>query len=260
MLKDMTGDDNYEPELACGLLQQQEHDAFKAPTTFAGPSKDRPVKMQQQGHSSVALHMAEQATHAVLATRDLHISPSRARIDHLYNELATVFDQVELLAMTMLPLEYAQASRLACLIFLILLPFSAVESLHWGAIPIAMLANIVFLSIDESASDMEAPFGMDETDVDLESAVRATDIQSAAMLGAMYGTLVPHFDLYRPANEPEGAALNRSLCAASLVSFPAAAPSLPGSPLSFSSAPCAAGLCTSWSEVRPRTAQNCGWE
>ena len=166
-------------------------------------------------------------THAVLATRDLHISPSRARIDHLYNELATVFDQVELLAMTMLPLEYAQASRLACLIFLILLPFSAVESLHWGAIPIAMLANIVFLSIDESASDMEAPFGMDETDVDLESAVRATDIQSAAVLGAMYGTLVPHFDLYRPANEPEGAALNRSLCAASLVSFPAAAPSLP---------------------------------
>ena len=229
MLKDMTGDDNYEPELACGLLQQQEHDAFKAPTTFAiaGPSKGRPVKMQQQGHSSVALHMAEQATHAVLATRDLHISPSRARIDHLYNELATVFDQVELLAMTMLPLEYAQASRLACLVFLILLPFSAVESLHWGAIPIAMLANIVFLSIDESASDMEAPFGMDETDVDLESAVRATDIQSAAMLGAMYGTLVPHFDLYRPANEPEGAALNRSLCAASLVSFPAAAPSLP---------------------------------
>jgi len=223
MLKDMHGESGYVKELECGLVRPAEVKAFNSPSTFAlrggggkggagggkraGPG--RPERMPQSVHAAFAFHLAEQATHEAFAACKLHTSPSRARLEYLFNELATVFDQVELLAMTMLPLEYAQASRLACLVFLALLPFSAVHALQWFVIPIAMLANIVFLCIDESASDMEAPFGMDETDVDLEGAVRATDIQSAAVLGAVYGKPVAHFDLYRPAEQASEGSLER---------------------------------------------------
>jgi len=133
-------------------------------------------------------------------------TPARMRTDMDIDKLVQARDEIELLTTTQLPLEYAQASHHTMLAFLFLLPFSLVETLGWAMLPVAFFTNLICLCIDESASDMEAPFGLDDTDVDFDGTLHDTDIQSASIIGVAWGHVEPHFNLF-PMTEQRGGLL-----------------------------------------------------
>ena len=56
--------------------------------------------------------------------------------------------------MTILPLPYAQLTRVVALFYLLLLPLTVTTVLHWGTIPFLFLINCVYFTADECASQV----------------------------------------------------------------------------------------------------------
>merc|ERR1719460_2780603 len=105
--------------------------------------------------------------------------PYHTSIDAAMLKMNAVFDDVENLARTQIPLPYAQIARFVCLLFLVLLPFALVSKLKWFVIPTSFLSSIVYFTIDDCAAEMETPFGEDENDVDFDKLTRRIDKHTA---------------------------------------------------------------------------------
>lgn len=56
-----------------------------------------------------------------------------------------------------------------------LLPFAAHQTLEWKVVPLALVSNIIYFTVDLCASEMEAPFGDDDMDVDMPKMIRRMD-------------------------------------------------------------------------------------
>ena len=118
--------------------------------------------------------------------------------------MASAFDEMLTLSQTLLPIQYAQVSRFVALVFLLLLPFAMIEDLGYVTLPICFIANTVYLTVDSCASEMENPFGNDETDIDMRKLVRQTDKHTASIMGLWMGRPCPNYDI-----NPEDAKLVR---------------------------------------------------
>ena len=95
--------------------------------------------------------------------------------------MSEILERVEFLALTVLPITYAQLARLTTVIFLTgalviptggvlphpismccpcplslaAVPVAASAALDWGTIALSFIANIIYFSIDEVAAQME---------------------------------------------------------------------------------------------------------
>ena len=124
--------------------------------------------------------------------------PHAAGVDAAVDHLSSVFERIELIGLTIVPLPYAQLARWICLAFLVGIPLNtmsiawakalkfesmgpgsgeALDDEGWGEVRIhatvltlllSLVANVLYFSIDEVATQLEAPFGRDENDVDVE--------------------------------------------------------------------------------------------
>ena len=56
-----------------------------------------------------------------------------------------------------------------------LLPFAAHQTLEWKVLPLAFVSNVIYFTVDLCASEMEAPFGDDDMDVDMPKMIRRMD-------------------------------------------------------------------------------------
>jgi hypothetical protein len=73
---------------------------------------------------------------------------------------------------------------------------SQVAEIQYFVIPFSLTANVVFFLVDECSSQMEAPFGDDESDIDLPKLLRRIDKHTASTLALWTGSPVKHFNLY----------------------------------------------------------------
>ena len=71
-------------------------------------------------------------------------------------------------------------------------------------IPVCFTSNLIYLTVSLCASEMEAPFGTDENDVDVSKLVRRLDKHTAAIMALWLGKPTPNFDL-----NPESQAARR---------------------------------------------------
>ena len=117
-------------------------------------------------------------------------------VDSELNALAAAFEKVEVLGVTEIPLPYAQLQRIVIIIYLATVPFAVVIELGWMALLLSFLANAVYFTADECASEMAAPFGEDANDVDIEKHIRRLDKHTASTLSVHIGLPVENFDLY----------------------------------------------------------------
>jgi len=117
-------------------------------------------------------------------------------IENEIKKMARVCEEVEHLNMTILPLPYAQLTRLVTFLLLIILPYASVGDVDFLCIPLSFIANLVFFTVDECSSQMETPFGDDTSDIDLPKLLRRIDKHSAATLAMWLGAPVQHFNLY----------------------------------------------------------------
>ena len=65
-------------------------------------------------------------------------------------------------------------------------------TLVWGTIPLAFAVNMIYFTVDHCSSEMEAPFGDDQMDVDLAKIVRRIEKFTAAILSLYVRCLTPH--------------------------------------------------------------------
>ena len=57
--------------------------------------------------------------------------------------------------MTILPLPYAQLTRLVTIMMLIIIPWATVGDVGALCMPLSLMANIIFFTVDECSSEME---------------------------------------------------------------------------------------------------------
>ena len=69
---------------------------------------------------------------------------------------------------TPLPPGYVGVLRILMILFLTVLPFSLVESLRWGVVPIHMVLSYVILEVEETAVQIEQPFGFEYNDLPID--------------------------------------------------------------------------------------------
>ena len=69
--------------------------------------------------------------------------------------LADILEESEHLAISLLPLPYAQVTRGLALVFLLVLPVASLSSLGWFTIPLCFVVNLMYFLIDECSGQME---------------------------------------------------------------------------------------------------------
>lgn len=127
-------------------------------------------------------------------------------IDSAVRDMSEIFEEVEHLGATVMPLPYAQIVRLVVLIFILAVPWALARELDVYVLPVGFITAVVFFTIDECASEMETPFGDDINDVDLDKILRRIDKHTSAQMGSHFGTLDENYDIY-----PETASANKQV-------------------------------------------------
>ena len=92
--------------------------------------------------------------------------------------MSYILEDSEHLATSLLPLPYAQLTRLLALVFLLVMPLAYVQNLGLLVIPLSFTANVVYFLIDECSGQMEQPFGNDVNDVAIEKTLRCQSHRS----------------------------------------------------------------------------------
>ena len=83
-------------------------------------------------------------------------------------EMLCALTGCERILKTPLPPGYVGVLRILLLLFLSLLPFSLAESLRWGVIPVCCVASYILLEVEETAVQIEQPFGFEYNDLPLD--------------------------------------------------------------------------------------------
>ena len=160
-------------------------DARLSAATAAAPRKPKKDRYPSKNRAAFAFQQAQ------LINSQLH-RRSHYTVPHTYMaveagicHVASIYEEVEHFGGSVLPLPYAQLTRLIALLFLCLVPISTVHGLGWGVIPLCFFANLVYFLVDDVASQMEVPFGHDANDVDLEKMIRRIDKPTAAQMSLL---------------------------------------------------------------------------
>ena len=139
-------DTSIEECLQCGLLTASDKKRLdkKTKVTIADgntgdgkkdsyPSRSRPTYAFQE---------ASLINHELFKAKHYTCPHTFWGIEQAIENMSNVFEATEHLATSLLPLPYAQLTRLLMLIFLCMLPVAYVSSLGWVMLPLSLLANL----------------------------------------------------------------------------------------------------------------------
>mmetsp|Transcript_90880 Transcript_90880/g.272937 ORF Transcript_90880/g.272937 Transcript_90880/m.272937 type:complete len:573 (-) Transcript_90880:189-1907(-) len=208
MKKHVRVENDFQMELSCGLITAEEHEALSAVATVAShPGGDgKKDKYPSRNRPSFAMYYVSKRVAALYRAGKLMSAPHAVNIDGILDHLAQILEHIEFIGLTIVPLPYAQLTRWIALVFLMLIPFKvgagayeysddAVSADVLCAV-VSFASNMIYFAIDEVATQLEAPFGRKENDVDFEKMLRRIDKHTAAQLSLRLGRAVPNFDLF----------------------------------------------------------------
>jgi len=133
--KHVRGNDNFDDELKTGLLKPEELQQLtvdKLTICITNGKKDR---FPSRNRPAFAYFKCHRATTAMARRKAFLAPPYHTSCDAALVKMNAVFDDVENLARTQIPLPYAQVGRFVCLIFLVVLPFTLASKLKWFSPP-----------------------------------------------------------------------------------------------------------------------------
>ncbi|ORX35212.1 Bestrophin, RFP-TM, chloride channel-domain-containing protein [Kockovaella imperatae] len=84
------------------------------------------------------------------------------------NELQKAISDLDKIATTPLPSAYRSQLRLTVWAYLFFLPVQLYQYLHWVTIPAVAIASVIYLGFLEIGSQIEMPFGYEQSDLDLD--------------------------------------------------------------------------------------------
>ena len=215
-------ENDFHMELACGLLTKAEHTELTCTmATIANqpggngkanpfPSRNRPAWAFTKIQEEIA---------DLFRAGSILSPPHCNGTEQIVEQMSDNMEQVELIALTVVPLPYTQLTRWVGLMFLLLLPFDLAsgcgvlteelrhENVHaaraviicfTGAV--SLIANMIYFGIDQVSTELEEPFGVDANDIDIEDMIRRIDKHLAAQLSLRFKRPVSNFDLYSKAH------------------------------------------------------------
>lgn len=190
-----TGPTALDREFEQGLISEKEFAMINMKTTVS-MDDDKQDRFPSKNRPALIFFLLQRKVHELFDAHKTAMTPIRGALDADLRRLSATFEEVEFLNMTVLPLAYAQLTRLVCLAFLAILPFSAHVSLRGGVVLLSIASNVIYFTVDYCASEMEAPFGDDEMDVDLRKMLRRIDKHTASLLAMYTAEPVVNFNLY----------------------------------------------------------------
>ena len=150
--KKTRGVKDYNDLLELGLLKPEEARVFKMTATVSGRKKD---KFPTRNQPALVFQWLEREIQALFVKHKLQSTPIRAVMSTITHELGDVSKEVEYLEETILPLAYAQLTRLCVIAFLLLILFSATVVVKWFILPLSFVGNVIYFTVDYCASEME---------------------------------------------------------------------------------------------------------
>ena len=172
----------------CGLLKEAERKLLmKSVATIAdGLTGDgKKDRFPSQNRLAFAFQEAHKVNSRLQRTGLAYNIPHTfIAVENSITQCSDLYEQFEHLQNTPIPLPYAQLVRLIALIFLLSLPVAMVAKLSWLVLPLSLTANLVYFLTDVCAAEMEAPFGRDPNDVQVEKMVRRIDKHTASQVTA----------------------------------------------------------------------------
>lgn len=84
------------------------------------------------------------------------------------NGLIDIQGKCERIKSTPIPMAYGFLLKFFINIYVIILPFSLIEDIGWGCVPLVMLLYYILMSIVVTAEEIEEPFGTDLNDLKLD--------------------------------------------------------------------------------------------
>jgi len=177
-----------------GLITQAEADLFKAQATI-NPSDGKAGSFPPRFRPALAFLLLQNELAAML--KNGHINDEvYGHVDGVLSAHSAAFEQIEFLGSTILPLPYAQITRLVTLVFLAAAPFANAQRYDWMVFPASLTTNVIYFTIEHCAALMETPFGSHAQGIDLCVATRRIDEHTAAILSVASRKASPTFDLF----------------------------------------------------------------
>lgn len=152
--KHARGMKDYDELLENGLLKAEEARVFKTTATISYNNR-KEDKFPSRNRPALVFQWLEREVEALFVKHKLQSTPIRAMMTSITHSLGDVFEEVEYLEDTILPLAYAQLTRLCVISFLVLILFSATVVVKWFIIPLSLIGNIIYFTVDYCASEME---------------------------------------------------------------------------------------------------------
>jgi len=192
------GESDFSEHVECGLVTADEVAALTTSTCTKSVRDGKRDKFPSRNRPALVFHWAHAATSSMFRTGMLQTPNHHLAIESALTDTSAVFEEIEHLGVSVLPIAYAQLTRLVSLLFLVAFPFAyATEMVTiWSVLSISLIINVLFFTIDECASQMETPFGMGINDVELTKTIRRIDKHTAALLGASLGQVVDNYDIF----------------------------------------------------------------
>ena len=168
----------------CGLLMDSEKQRLSQTVTLAdGPTGDgKKDKYPSKSRPNFAFQEASTLNHNLMRAKHFSCPHTFWGIETSLSALSDILEDSEHLAISLLPLPYAQLTRVLALLYLLVLPIAFQPSLGWLSVPLCFVSNLTYFLIDECSGQMEEPFGQDPNDVALEKTLRRIDKLTAAQL------------------------------------------------------------------------------
>lgn len=104
-------------------------------------------------------------------------------LNELLVELYTLQGKAERIKNTVFPYYYNFFTRVFLRLFLIILPFSLVDTMSWAYIPVSVAISFVFHILDKSGTITEEPFEGRASDTPMSTLCRVIEIDLRQMLG-----------------------------------------------------------------------------
>ena len=189
-----------------GLLTASEKRRLTETVTMSdGPTGDgKKDKYPTRSRPTFAFQEASLLAHQLMKGKYFSCPHTYWGIETAITTMSNILEDSEHLATSLLPLPYAQLTRLLSLGFLMVIPLAYTSSLGWTIIPLSFVANTVYFLIDECSGQMETPFGEKPNDVALEKTLRRIDKLTAAQLCQFLGRPVSNYNLYAEKRSTDG--------------------------------------------------------
>ena len=85
------------------------------------------------------------------------------------NGMIDILGKCERIKNTPIPLAYGVLLKFFISLYVVILPFSLVDDIGWGCVPLVLLLYFILMSIVATAEEIEEPFGHDLNDLPMDT-------------------------------------------------------------------------------------------